>query len=175
MGLKNPERVLRELQRAGVPEGDAMVLSRAAGLRGDAARRFVLANRNHAPVLSLVSQKRLFQEVVTPSIIADIERIFSKRDVVEMYGEAHWKSLSPVARALLFDLRYRGDYTPRTRRLIQPLLVAGDDAGLESVIRDRAYWRSLGVPDDRISRRIAIVTDRLKLYSVVPSSDASRR
>ena len=56
-------------------------------------------------------QKALFEGVTTAETVADIQRIFSKPDVVQMYGAASWDSLPRAAQEIVFDLRYRGDYT----------------------------------------------------------------
>ena len=98
----------------------------------------------------------LFEEISTPEILSDIKRIFSNAPVVRTYGEANWNSLSLPARELVFDLRYRGDYTPRTRERLQRALVECDYDELVRAMNDTAYWLSLGVPIDRIRRRQAL-------------------
>lgn len=153
MGHRSAAAVTRELKAAGVSSEDAGIFSRAAGLRGASAQKFVNQNRNTFPLLSLESQKRLFEDVVTPELITDIKRIFEKPDTVKAYGRPSWESLSIGARELVFDLRYRGDYTPATRQRIQRLLVEQDYEGLKSVINDTEYWSKLGVPAGRIKER----------------------
>jgi hypothetical protein len=53
----------------------------------------------------------------------------------------------------VIDLRYRGDYTNRTRKFVQPLVVKNDLKGLAEVFSDRDRWP--GVPEDRFRRRAA--------------------
>jgi hypothetical protein len=153
MGRRTVSQVQQELSAAGMPHAAAEFLSKAAGLRREKARDFVSSNVEHAPVMSLEVQKKLFEDIVTPEIIRDIKRIFSKPDAVERYGEPKWESLSHAVQELVFDLRYRGDYTPRTRQRVQQPLAHGDFAELQRVINDTAYWLSLGVPRERIRER----------------------
>lgn len=153
MGRRTARQVLRELSAAGMPRDAAEFLSHAAGLRGDKAKEFVVFNADDAPVMSLEVQKKLFEDVVTPEIVKDIKRIFSKPDTVKRYGEPAWESLPQAAQELVFDLRYRGDYTPHTRQRLQQPLASGDYAELRRVINDTKYWQSLGVPRERIRER----------------------
>ncbi len=153
MGFRAPQQVIRELTVAGMSEGDAGFLARGAGKRGVAAAQFVAAHRAQAPVMSLEVQKALFERITTPQMIGDIRRIFNKPDTVAAYGRANWDALSPTAQEIVFDLRYRGDYTPRTRQVIQPALAARDYDKLKAIMNDTAYWASLGVPAARIKER----------------------
>jgi hypothetical protein len=156
MGRRSAATIVRELSLAGVSEADAAMFSKAAGLRGQAAQHFVGANRGHFPTLGLEAQKKLFEDVVTPDLVADIQRIFNKPDTVRAYGRPDWEQLSRGAQELVFDLRYRGDYTPVTRQRIQKLLVNNDYEGLKTVMNDTAYWAKLGVPAGRIKERQAM-------------------
>lgn len=153
MGARRATAIIRELTSAGVSEFDAIKFSRAAGLRGKAAELFVERNRDDFPILSLDAQKKLFEDVVTPDLVADIKRIFNKPDTVKAYGRPAWEDLSRGAQELVFDLRYRGDYTPTTRQRIQGLLVSRDYQALKAVMNDTAYWAGLGVPAGRIKER----------------------
>jgi hypothetical protein len=157
MGLRTPLQVQRELEYAGMSTHDATLLSGAAGLRGAAARSFVTENRSSAPVLSQEAQKRLFEVIVTPEIISDIRRILTKPDVVAKYGAAEWRCLRPEIQGLLFDLRYRGDYTPEVREYLQEYVVANDTEGLLRVMSERELWQSRGVSDVRMEVRLEIL------------------
>jgi hypothetical protein len=157
MGLRTQLQVQRELEYAGVDTNDAAQLSRGAGLRGPSAHSFVLENRATAPVLSQEAQKQLFEIVVAPEIINDIRRILTKPDVVDHYGATEWRCLRPEIQALLFDLRYRGDYTPDVREQIQEYVVSNNTQGLTAVMSDRSFWRSRGVTDARIATRLQIL------------------
>jgi hypothetical protein len=153
MGLRSYQQVVRELTTAGMSQRDAQLLAHGAGKRGSAAAEFVATHKATAPVMSLEVQKKLFEEVTTPQMINDIERIFKKPETVAAYGRIDWSDLSPAAQELVFDLRYRGDYTPRTRQVLQPVLVSGDYQRLKAIINDSPYWAALGVPAGRIRDR----------------------
>lgn len=158
MGQRSARQIVRELTSAGMQLPDAEFLSQAAGKRGDAAREFVDSFRPTSPIMSLEVQRNLFENVTTPEMVNDIKRIFNKPDVVGSYGRASWDSLPAAAQELVFDLRYRGDYTPATRKLIQTHLVNGDYQALREVISDTEYWRSRGVPSARIRERQEIAS-----------------
>lgn len=158
MGQRTRLQVISELRHAGVQEDDALFLAAAAGLRGEVARRYVRSHLAESPVLSLPAQRRLFEMITAPETVADIKRLLAKPDLQARYGRVSWEELTPMAREVLFDLRYRGDYTPETRIRIQPLVVSGDDAGLSRVLVDRAYWTARGVPAERINARSSITS-----------------
>jgi hypothetical protein len=82
--------------------------------------------------------------------------------VTKEYGAVDWDKLRPAVRELVIDLRYRGDYTRKTREFVQPLVVKNDLRGLAAVLADRDNW--LNVPEDRFQRRakFANATARLK-------------
>jgi hypothetical protein len=159
MGHRTRLQVERELAYAGVDHQDALELSAAAGLRGEQAERFVLENKQFAPIISTAAQLRLFEGVTTVEVLSDIRRIFSKPDVVARYGRAEWATLPRPIQELVFDLRYRGDYTPAVRERIQPHIVRHDVDGLRKAMSDVSYWGSLGVPQDRIIRRIGLLRE----------------
>jgi len=156
MGSRTRLQIISELTYAGMSPDDAAFYGEAAGLRGESAARFVQAHVGESPVLSLPGQRRLFEEITATETIADIKRILAKPDLHSRYGIVTWEGLSSYAQELLFDLRYRGDYTPQTRSRIQPLLVSGNDAALQAAMNDVPYWSRLGVPAERIRERAAI-------------------
>jgi hypothetical protein len=157
MGYRTPSQIQRELTLAGLGADDALWLSQAAGLRGVKAENFTKQHLDTAPVLLLEVQQRLFERVTTPEMITDIRRILTKPDVAAMYGAIDWGSLKPPIQELVFDLRYRGDYTPQTRTLLQPYIVANDLAGLRRAMSDQPYWASRGVSKERFQARLSIL------------------
>lgn len=166
MGQRTRLQILSELRYAGMSESDANFLSGAAGLRGESARRFVATRSVESPSISLPAQRALFETITTPEIIGDIKRILAKPDLQATYGAVTWDQLDPLAQELVFDLRYRGDYTPETRTQIQPALVSGNIELLARVMADRAYWASRGVPPQRIEDRISLLQNRHALREV---------
>jgi len=158
MGQRSQTQVVRELLLAGVSQPEALILSQAAGLRGSHAESYVSRNVSFSPVLSLEAQHRLFEEVTTDETIRDIKRIFAKPDTVAAYGAVDWDTLPLSAQELVFDLRYRGDYTPATRQRLQPILANQEWHKLPELMNDSTYWSRLGVPQARIQERAAIVS-----------------
>lgn len=153
MGQRTRLQVVRELVAAGVSLRDASALSSASGLRGAQAERFLGHYRDNLPSITPEQQKRLFETITSFETIADIKRILGKPDLISQYGEIQWEELPLEMREILFDLRYRGDYTPATRACIQPYIVTGDLAGLADAMSDVDFWRQHNVPLDRIGRR----------------------
>lgn len=163
MGQRTPLQIVAELKHAGVPEPEARFLSGAAGLRGAAAERFVACNLSESPILSLPAQRRLFESVTASETIMDIKRILAKADLQAKYGAVTWEELTPMAQEVVFDLRYRGDYTPATRTRLQPLLVSRDDNGLAQLMSDRSFWAVRNVPRERVTARIEITRTNASL------------
>lgn len=156
MGNRTRLQVISELTYAGMSPDDAAFYGDAAGLRGGNAARFVRSNLGASPILSLPAQRKLFEEVTATETLGDLRRILSKPDLQLKYGAVTWEGLSSYAQEVLFDLRYRGDYTPETRARLQPLLVSGNDAALRAAMNDVPYWSRLGVPPERIRERAAL-------------------
>ena len=158
MGQRTRLQVISELKYAGVSSEDALYFAGGAGVRGERAKRYVESSLESSPALSLSAQRRLFETITTPEIISDIQRILSKPDLRAKYGNTSWEELTPLAREVVFDLRYRGDYTPETRTRVQPLLTAQDDRGLQALLNQRSYWQGLNVPLARINARIEMAS-----------------
>jgi hypothetical protein len=158
LGSRTQLQVVRELTMAGVARPEALFLSAGAGLRGEHADRFIANRSDRLPILSLESQQLLFESITTPETIADIKRIFSKPDTVAAYGSVRWDALPQAIQELVFDLRYRGDYTPLVRQTLQPLLAQRDWDGIKTLMSNREYWSARGVPAARIQARERIVS-----------------
>lgn len=159
LGQRSAGLIIKELTAAGMPLADAQYLSKAAGLRKENAGRFVKNHLGTAPIMSPEVQRNLFEDVLAPKYVSDIKRIFSKPDVKKAYGEASWDNMPMPAKELVFDLMYRGDYSPTTRKVLQPLLVNEDYKGLAALMNNTAYWNARGVPSERMKERQAIARD----------------
>lgn len=154
MGLRTPKQVENELRAAGVSESHSRLFASGAGKRGAAAEKFVKENLHRLPLLGTHEQKRLFEKVLYPWYERDTRRLSEKPDVVRRYGAVQWGDLNPAIKDVLVDLRFRGDYTPRTRQKLQSLVVRNDIEGLLQVMQDRNFWiNSMGVPADRFELR----------------------
>lgn len=153
MSQRSKEAILDDLRAAGMPARNASSLSRCSGYRGDAAKR-ILAEKNLSDLeISPEAQYRLFLSTYE-ELAGDVIRICVKADVVDKYGATHWDQLDPIVKDIAIDLRYRGDYTPATRKKVQPLLVANSASRLKRLMADESYWVGVcNVPRDRFERR----------------------
>jgi len=156
LGQRSRKQVFHELTYSGVPPEVATALSAAAGLRGEAARRFVFAHQRAIPAISPLAQREIFEQITTPETVQDLKRILSKSTLSSLDGRTTWDALDPRVRELLFDLRYRGDYTQKTRELIHPLIEQGALEEIAALMRDTNLWLQIGVPADRIARRATL-------------------
>jgi hypothetical protein len=151
MKLRSRTEVLTDLTASGVPQELAFQLSNGAGLYGERAATFTKQLRETLPPISVEAERKLFFDRTYPFYVADTKRIFEKPSVQAKYGRATWDSLDGRIQDLLVDLRYRGDYTPKTRALVQRLAAQNDVAGLADVMSNRSLWPQ--VPLDRFRRR----------------------
>jgi hypothetical protein len=159
MRHRSRSQITEELMKAGVSPENAQWMAQAAGMSGKDARAFVTRYRSIAPLLTLKQQKQLFEEITTPEMIADIRRISAKPDTVKLHGRVSWDTLPKKMQELVFDLRYRGDYSPAVRKTLQPLLVAADYDGVKKLVENRAFWRQHNVPAGRIEARITLLRE----------------
>lgn len=89
----------------------------------------------------------------------DVKRICQKSDTIRTYhpnphitSEKAWSDIPEKIKELLVDLRYRGDYTPHARSLVQRFAYTGEYSLFGRVLSDRTQWPN--VPQDRFFRRI---------------------
>jgi hypothetical protein len=150
MKLKKPTQILADLMKAGVSQADAEKVSRAAGLEGDLARKFIKENDLQNFEISPSTQKTLFR-ITYEAEASEAKRISTKEDVRKKYGDCDWDQLDPVVRDLVVDLKFRGDYTPVSRARIQRLIARNDVEGLARDVGSSANWPN--VPRDRFERR----------------------
>jgi Bacterial toxin homologue of phage lysozyme, C-term len=156
MGSKSAGEITADLVAAGVELAMAKKLSGAATLRGENAKKFIKEISLESFEISELAQKKLFE-----TTFAAEERI--ARGVCERateHGVCKWDELHPAIQELIVDLKYRGDYTVRTRKTIQPLIVANDLPGLAKAMADENTWK--GVPADRFARRKAFMEAAVK-------------
>lgn len=149
---RNVLGVETDLMVAGLTREQALVYAAAVGLQGDAAKVYIAENKDKLGEITPQQQKRLF-EVTYAQIEADVKRICSKADVVEAYGATDWGSLNTKIKDVLIDLRFRGDYTPASRRFLQKHIAGNDLAKFKTEIEKEANWPN--VPEDRFRRRAA--------------------
>ncbi|CAB4005151.1 Hypothetical predicted protein [Paramuricea clavata] len=146
---KPKKQIEKDLREAGICK--AKLLSCAAGLRGKAAKKFIKDNKLENFEITPCQQKKLF-EITYKAMEKDVRRIVNKKDVVELYGKTDWNKLLPAIKEILIDLRFRGDYTPETRKIIQRAVAKNDLKTFTALMKDRNNWKN--VPKHRFERRV---------------------
>jgi len=147
---KSPPKIAEDLIQAGLNPSDAQRLSMSSGLFGDEARAFIDAHQLRDFEISVEVQDRLFS-LIYAELTADVKRICAKPDCVAAYGSVDWPNLIQAMKDVLVDLRYRGDYTPASRKLIQAYIANNDIHGFSRILCDKSFWPT--VPTDRFERR----------------------
>lgn len=157
MGSKNSGQITADLVAAGVDLTMAQKLSGGAMLRGENAKKFIKDKELDTFEISERIRDKLFE-----ATYAAEER--SARGVCERanakYGACDWDELHPAIQELIIDLKYHGDYTPKSRELIQEMIVANDLESLTEAMADQSNWK--GVPAHRFARRKAFMESALK-------------
>ena len=118
MKEKSGDKIRSDLIAAAVDPETAEKLASASSLSGDQAKKFIRAHKLDQIEINPEQQKKLFIATYD-ELEKDVIRICSKADVVQRYGACNWEDVQPVIRDVVVDLRYRGDYTGKTRRKIQ--------------------------------------------------------
>ncbi|MEQ0236388.1 MULTISPECIES: pesticin C-terminus-like muramidase [Klebsiella] len=90
----------------------------------------------------------------------DVKRICQKLNTIRVYQpnpqatpEQAWNDIPEKIKEVLIDLRYRGDYTPHARSLMQRYAYSGDLNSFGNVLSTRSNW--LNVPEERFNQRIS--------------------
>ncbi len=156
MKHRSKSEIRDELTKAGVNSAEAALISQAAGLTGDRAEEFIEENDLEIFEISQQQQLELF-EIEYALKEADTRRLATKSDVTQVYGATDWDALDPTISEILIDLRFRGDYTPTTRRFLQTCVADNDLVAFAKEIGDRNNWTS--VPQDRFNRRNKLCDD----------------
>ncbi|MFT4923984.1 MAG: hypothetical protein ACI8WB_000062 [Phenylobacterium sp.] len=156
MKEKSSAKIAGDLSKADVAENAAILLSQAAGLFGDAAKQFIAEHDLAEFEISMHSQEVLFHATYE-EMVKDVRRICDKPDCVAAYGAVDWDELDIKIKDVMVDLRYRGDYTPRSRKRIQSLVANNDVGVFTEALLDRDFW--LQVPQDRFNRRAAFLQE----------------
>lgn len=170
MKEKPASKILKDLTRVGVDTETAKILSKATGLYGESARTFIknhsagskenLKNKNTPDLATFEITQQQQVDLFNISYQeeeAETKRICNKSDVTAVYGICDWDLLDSGIKEVLVDMKFRGDYTGRTRKLIQKAVVDNDVDAFFKVLSDTDVWEALNVPADRIKRRIAFL------------------
>lgn len=150
MKMKSAERIAGDLKSVGVDAAAADLLAKASGLKGDEAKKFIADHDLEEFSLTPQQQADLF-DIVYAAEAAVAKRICLSEEVQKKYGAVDWDKLNPAIQEMLIDLKYRGDYTPRSRAFLQPHVVANDLPAFVKALGDRSLWPD--VPPNRFERR----------------------
>jgi len=152
MGSRTVSAVQGDLVSVGVSPSLASAFAGGAGKSGAAAQTFVSENRASLGNISPGQQLRLFQQTYQ-EMEDDSRRICQDPQVVSKYGSVDFNILDLRIWAVIVDLRYRGDYSPAARTIMQQPAAANDIAAFRQAMGNRAYWAS--VPQARFDARVA--------------------
>lgn len=153
MKERSTQEVVTDLTAAGVPQADAELLAQGATLTGQAARDFINRPDVAAIEISQSAQKNLFNTVYAEyqQYVRDIS---NDPERIEVYGRVDWENLNPAILDVAVDMRYRGDYSPLTRKDVQPLIVNNDLQGMYDLFSNEDKMiNEWNVPRDRFERR----------------------
>lgn len=153
MKMKGAGKIKNDLLMAGIPQKDAALLAKAAGLAGPAAKAFITTHMLEKYEITQQQQVKLF-EISYKEEEAETRRLCTKPDVEAKYGKCNWVRLDSAIRQILVDLKFRGDYTGGTRRFLQKHVVSNDTKEFLKALSDRSNWLLLRVPQDRFQRRV---------------------
>lgn len=143
-------QIRNDLLTAGVDAPNAALISQASGLTGDRAEDFIQDNHLEDFEITPQAQLKLFQ-IDYDWHAGDARRLATKPDVTRRYGATNWEALHPVIRDVVIDLRFRGDYSPGCREILQSHIVANDLKAFAGEIGKKTNWPN--VPKDRFERR----------------------
>jgi len=124
----------------------------AAGLSGNIEKAFIKTHKLEKFEITQQQQVSLFN--ISYKEEAGTKRLCTKMDVVAKYGKCDWAKLDSAMKQILVDLKFRGDYTGSTRKLIQKYVVANDTKDFLKALSDRSKWLKQRVPSDRFKRRL---------------------
>ena len=158
MKLRSKSQVRDDLLAAGLESAQAALISQGAGAKGEQAEEFIEENDLEDFEISGQAQLTLFTTEYARQE-ADTKRLATKADVTRAYGATDWEALDTNIKQVLIDLRFRGDYTPTSRRFLQVHVASNDLAAFAGEIEKQANWPN--VPQDRFNRRKEFCTAAL--------------
>ncbi len=148
---KSPATITKNLSAVGMNMVTTMVLKNASGLFGKTAQQFIIDNDLLDFQITPEIQKKLFK-ISYDDEAAEVQRICAKNDVVKLYGATDWGILNKTIKDIVVDLKFRGDYTPSSRRFLQKSIADNDLTEFKKHILNKDNWKN--VPPGRFDRRI---------------------
>lgn len=106
MGHRSADKIISDLVLAGVPQAQALSMSRGKGLTGESAGRFVTQYKNECGVISREAQARLF-ELIYPGYVAAAKDVYLNK-TSQFPERTSWEALNPVIRDIVVDFVYQG-------------------------------------------------------------------
>jgi len=129
MKERSQASITNDLKDSGVPLDLATLLSSGAHISTQTtpnAAAFLISSVTFRGVKKLYQDLAIDQpardklfEIVYDFYDGEVARICRKPDVVAKYGACDWPNLHPAIKAVLIDLRFRGDYHTESREYIQ--------------------------------------------------------
>jgi len=160
VGQRGKKANISYMQSAGLSSSQVSLLASASGIKGSAAGDWVKKNKQKVGTITHDQQKKLF-EFVYQDHKKDVVRISEKESVVAKYGATDFENQHPAITDILVDLRYRGDYHPRSRTYIQKAAVDNDLKTFASLMSNSKWLTDFGVPKGRFNARKKFINDAL--------------
>lgn len=151
---KKQSTIIANLTTAGLDAKIINVLKNASGLFGSTAKQFIIDNDLLDFQISPNAQKSLFK-ISYNYEASQVKRICTKKDVVKLYGDCDWDKLHKGIKDLTIDLKFRGDYTSKSRKFLQQSIADNDLKAYKIEIIKKSNWPN--VPADRFKRRKAFL------------------
>jgi hypothetical protein len=164
--LKTPSKIKADLLAIGLSSENADTYSEA-GCKdvvkgtckpqyiGKQAKEFIRTNKTKLDELTPEQQMKLFA-LTYSEMEADVKSIHNRnaKSKAEQINTTQYDNLNPLIKDILIDLRFRGDYTPASRKLIEVAAMKNDLAGFRYALSN-SYWLSKKQPvsTDRFIRR----------------------
>ncbi len=161
--------IKKDLTAIGISAERADQLSKAAGIRGLLARKFIQDHRLEEFSITPEQQKKLF-DISYGEAIKTVQRICTKADVAKAYGITDFSKLHPAIQQVLVDLCYRGDYSPFNRKAIQPAVVKNDLVAFRKAVAGLS-----GIPPDRRQKQLKLLDEAISKLPVKAPPVFARR
>jgi hypothetical protein len=159
MQKRDAAAIINDLTASGIQRDQAIKLSKASRLTGAKAEKFIADNKLGSLEISSQSQMALFKKSYDAAY-KDVKRISTQAKNVKNFGKVDFKNTHPAIVDLAVDLRFRGDYTIKTREYIQKPIAGNDLKAVQKVISNRHNWTN--VPQDRFDRRVNHINDAVR-------------
>jgi len=147
---KTQSQISGDLIVSGIAHSKVLILKKAAGLKGKRAEQFVIDNDLLDYQITHAMQHALFK-ISYINEENEVKRISNKSKNIRLYGKVDWNKLNHYIKDITVDLKFRGDYTVQSRKIIQAAVAKNDILNFKKAIQNKANWKN--VPHDRFQRR----------------------